>query len=83
MCFNGDKKKIYFNISNGVKANITKLEVPTNKSFQETLGFLKTILARYHHEVKHMVVLTILLLLWITVLSKRSHIFNCLRWLTS
>jgi len=23
------------------------------------LGFLKTILARYHHEVKHMVVLTI------------------------
>jgi len=33
LCFNGDKKNIDFNISNGVKASITKLEVPTNKSF--------------------------------------------------
>jgi len=57
LCFNGDQKKITFNIFSGVKANMTELEAPTNKNFQETLGFLKTILARYHHETKHMVVL--------------------------
>jgi hypothetical protein len=38
---------------------ITKLEVPTNKSFQETLGFLKTILVRYYHEAKHIIILVI------------------------
>ncbi|KAJ6936909.1 hypothetical protein NC652_011561 [Populus alba x Populus x berolinensis] len=59
MCFNGDQKKIDFNISSGVKASIIELEAPANKNFQETLGFLKTILARYHHEVKHMAVLAI------------------------
>jgi len=59
LCFNVDQKKIDFNISSGVTANMEELEVPTNKDFQETLGFLKTILAMYHHEVKHMVVLAI------------------------
>jgi hypothetical protein len=59
MCFNGDHKKIDFNISSRVIANMEELEAPTNKDFQETLSFLKTILVRYHHEVKHMVVLAI------------------------
>jgi hypothetical protein len=38
---------------------VTELEAPTNKNFEETLGFLKTILGSYHHEVKHLVVLAI------------------------
>ncbi|KAJ7001249.1 hypothetical protein NC653_011626 [Populus alba x Populus x berolinensis] len=62
MCFNGDQKKIDFNISSGVKASMMELEASANKNFQETLGFLKIILARYHHEhheVKHMAVLAI------------------------
>jgi len=54
LCFNGDHNKIDFNISNGVQANMEELEVPTNKNFEETLGFLKTILARYHYDMKHM-----------------------------
>ena len=57
LCFNGDQKKIDFNISSGVKASMMELEALANKNFQETLGFLKTIPAMYHHEVKHMVVL--------------------------
>jgi len=52
--FNGDHKKIDFNISSGVKANMEELEAPPNKNFKETMGFLKTILARYHHDMKHM-----------------------------
>jgi hypothetical protein len=36
-----------------------ELEGPPNKNFEETLGFFKTILASYHHEVKHLVVLPI------------------------
>jgi hypothetical protein len=59
LCFNGDQKKIDFIISNGVKANVTEFEAPTNTKFEETVGFLKTILASYHHEVKHSVVLAI------------------------
>jgi hypothetical protein len=59
LCFNDDHNKIDFNISNRVQANMEELEVPTNKNFEETLGFLKTILARYHHDMKHMDVLTI------------------------
>jgi hypothetical protein len=55
LCFNGDQKKIDFNISSGVKANVTELEAPTNKYFEETLGFLKIIVASYHHEVKQFV----------------------------
>jgi len=51
LCFNGDHKKIDFNISSGVKANMEELEAPPNKNFKETL---KTILARYHHDMKHM-----------------------------
>jgi hypothetical protein len=59
LCFNCDQKKIDLNISSGVKTNMTKLEAPPNKNFEETLGFLKTIHASYHHEVKHLVVLAI------------------------
>jgi hypothetical protein len=54
MCFNGDQNKIDFNISSRIKANMEELKALTNKNFQETLGFLKTILARYHHDMKHM-----------------------------
>jgi hypothetical protein len=54
MCFNGDHKKIDFNISSGVKDIMEELEASPNKNFKETLGFLKTILARYHHDMKHM-----------------------------
>jgi hypothetical protein len=59
LCFNGDQKKIDFNISSVVKANVTEFEALTNKNIEETLGFLKTTLASYHHEVKHLVVLVI------------------------
>jgi len=58
LCFNGDKKKINFNISSGVKTNMTELEAPTNKYFQ-TLSLLKTIVPSYHHEVKNLVILAI------------------------
>ena len=54
MCFNDAHNKIDFYISSGVKANIEELEASPNKNFKETLGFLKTILARYHHDMKHM-----------------------------
>jgi len=51
LCFNGDHKKIDFNISSGVKANMEELKAPPNKNFKETL---ETILARYHNDMKHM-----------------------------
>jgi len=54
LCFNGDQKKIDFKISSRVKATIIELQAPTNKNFKETSGFLKIILARYHHDMKHM-----------------------------
>jgi len=54
LCFNGDHNKIDFNISSGVKDIMEELEASPNKNFKETLGFLKAILARYHHDMKHM-----------------------------
>ena len=38
---------------------MTELEAPTNKNFEETWGFFKTRLTSYHHEVKHLLVLAI------------------------
>jgi hypothetical protein len=46
-------QKLRSNICSGVKANMEELEASPNKNFKETLGFLKTILARYHYDMKH------------------------------